>query len=121
MVSESKRWLALALLCLTGFMIILDASIVLVAVPSIERELTFSTGGVQWVPSGYALMFGGLLLLGGRISDLLGRRRVFITGLLLFAGFSCSAGSRGVETRWCSPAACRARLPPSWPRVRCPS
>src|SRR4051812_32901679 len=82
MVSHSKRWLALALLCLTGFMIILDASIVLVAVPSIERELTFSTGGVQWVPSAYALMFGGLLLLGGRISDLLGRRRVFMTGLL---------------------------------------
>ena len=77
MVTESKRWFALALLCLTGFMIILDASIVLVAVPSIERELTFSTGGVQWVPSGYALMFGGLLLLGGRISDLLGRRRTF--------------------------------------------
>ena len=92
MVSESKRWFALALLCLTGFMIILDASIVLVAVPSIERELTFSTGGVQWVPSGYALMFGGLLLLGGRISDLLGRRRVFITGLLLFAGSSLLCG-----------------------------
>jgi EmrB/QacA subfamily drug resistance transporter len=92
MVSESKRWFALALLCLTGFMIILDASIVLVAVPSIERELTFSTGGVQWVPSGYALMFGGLLLLGGRISDLLGRRRVFTTGLLLFAGSSLLCG-----------------------------
>ncbi|MEU4291078.1 MFS transporter [Kribbella sp. NPDC026596] len=92
MVLESKRWFALALLCLTGFMIILDASIVLVAVPSIERELTFSTGGVQWVPSGYALMFGGLLLLGGRISDLLGRRRVFITGLVLFAGSSLLCG-----------------------------
>jgi EmrB/QacA subfamily drug resistance transporter len=92
MVSESKRWLALALLCLTGFMIILDASIVLVAIPSIERELTFSTGGVQWVPSGYALMFGGLLLLGGRVSDLLGRRRVFMTGLLLFAGSSLLCG-----------------------------
>ncbi|MFI6679927.1 MFS transporter [Kribbella sp. NPDC050470] len=92
MVTESKRWWALALLCLTGFMIILDASIVLVAVPSIERELTFSAGGVQWVPSGYALMFGGLLLLGGRISDLLGRRRVFITGLVLFAASSLLCG-----------------------------
>ncbi|GAB2685823.1 MFS transporter [Kribbella swartbergensis] len=89
---ETKRWWALAVLCLTGFMIILDASIVLVAVPSIERELTFSTGGVQWVPSGYALMFGGLLLLGGRISDLLGRRRVFISGLLLFAASSLLCG-----------------------------
>jgi EmrB/QacA subfamily drug resistance transporter len=92
MVTESKRWFALALLCLTGFMIILDASIVLVAVPSIERELTFSTGGVQWVPSGYALMFGGLLLLGGRIADLLGRRRVFMAGLVLFAGSSLLCG-----------------------------
>ena len=89
---DPKRWFALALLCVAGFMIILDASIVLVAVPSIERELTFSTGGVQWVPSGYALMFGGLLLLGGRISDLLGRRRVFIAGLLLFASSSLLCG-----------------------------
>jgi EmrB/QacA subfamily drug resistance transporter len=89
---DPKRWFALALLCLAGFMIILDASIVLVAVPSIERELTFSTGGVQWVPSGYALMFGGLLLLGGRVSDLLGRRRVLIAGLALFAASSLLCG-----------------------------
>ncbi|TCC52746.1 MFS transporter [Kribbella capetownensis] len=92
MVTEKKRWFALALLCLTGFMIILDASIVLVAVPSIERELIFSSGGVQWVPSGYALMFGGLLLLGGRISDLLGRRRVLMTGLVLFGACSLLCG-----------------------------
>ncbi|WBQ05237.1 MFS transporter [Kribbella sp. CA-293567] len=92
MPNDPKRWFALALLCLTGFMIILDASIVLVAVPSIERELTFSAGGVQWVPSGYALMFGGLLLLGGRVSDLLGRRRVLIAGLILFAASSLLCG-----------------------------
>ncbi len=109
---DPKRWFALALLCLTGFMIILDASIVLVAVPSIERELTFSTGGVQWVPSGYALMFGGLLLLGGRVSDLLGRRRVLIAGLLLFAassllcGFAWTGDTLVVRTR---PAGRRCR------------
>ncbi|TDO30724.1 EmrB/QacA subfamily drug resistance transporter [Kribbella sp. VKM Ac-2527] len=89
---DPKRWLALALLCLAAFMIILDASIVLVAVPSIERDLTFSAGGVQWVPSGYALMFGGLLLLGGRVSDLLGRRRVFVSGLVLFGASSLLCG-----------------------------
>jgi len=89
---DPKRWYALALLCLAAFMIILDASIVLVAVPSIERDLSFSAGGVQWVPSGYALMFGGLLLLGGRISDLLGRRRVFLAGVLLFAASSLLCG-----------------------------
>jgi EmrB/QacA subfamily drug resistance transporter len=89
---DPKRWLALALLCITGFMIILDSSIVLVAVPSIELDLNFSAGGVQWVLSGYALMFGGLLLLGGRIADLLGRRRVFIAGLVLFAASSLLCG-----------------------------
>ena len=108
MVSHSKRWLALALLCLTGFMIILDASIVLVAVPSIERELTFSTGGAQWVPSGYGLMFGGLLLLGGRISDLLGRRRVFMPAWCCSQRPLCCAGSRGLVTRWSSHAGYRA-------------
>jgi EmrB/QacA subfamily drug resistance transporter len=89
---DPKRWLALALLCVTGFMIILDASIVLVAVPSIEVDLNFSADGVQWVLSGYALVFGGLLLLGGRIADLLGRRRVFIAGLVLFAASSLLCG-----------------------------
>jgi EmrB/QacA subfamily drug resistance transporter len=89
---DPKRWHALALLCITGFMIILDSSIVLVAVPSIELDLDFSAGGVQWVLSGYALMFGGLLLLGGRIADLLGRRRVFIAGLVLFAASSLLCG-----------------------------
>ncbi|HEU4948541.1 MAG TPA: MFS transporter [Kribbella sp.] len=89
---DPKRWGALALLCVSAFMIILDASIVLVAVPSIEQDLNFSAGGVQWVMSGYALMFGGLLLLGGRIADLLGRRRVFIAGVLLFAASSLFCG-----------------------------
>ena len=89
---DPRRWLALALLCVASFMVILDASIVLVAVPSIERDLDFSAGGVQWVPSAYALTFGGLLLLGGRTADLLGRRRVFMAGVGLFALASLLCG-----------------------------
>ncbi|MFF1808121.1 MFS transporter [Streptomyces sp. NPDC058251] len=95
---DPRRWRALALLCLAGFMVILDSQIVVLALPSIADGLGFSTGGAQWVMSAYLLSFGGLLLLGGRIADLLGRRRVFMTGTLLFGlssllcGFAWSAG-----------------------------
>jgi len=89
---DPRRWAALVLLCSASFMVILDASIVLVAIPSIKRELDFSAGGVQWVPSAYALTFGGLLLLGGRTADLLGRRRVFMAGTGLFALASLLCG-----------------------------
>src|SRR5262249_28280918 len=76
-VPDPRRWWALALLCGAFFMVILDAAIVTVALPSIEVELGFSAQGLQWVVSAYALTFAGLLLLGGRAADLLGRRRVF--------------------------------------------
>src|SRR4029453_2050703 len=81
---DPRRWWALALLCGGFFMVILDATIVLVALPSIQADLGFSEQGLQWVLSAYALTFGGLLLLGGRAADLLGRRRLFMTGVLLF-------------------------------------
>jgi len=81
---DPRRWWALALLCGAFFMVILDAAIVTVALPSIEQELGFSAQGLQWVVSAYALTFAGLLLLGGRAADLLGRRRVFMVGLVLF-------------------------------------
>jgi EmrB/QacA subfamily drug resistance transporter len=88
---DPRRWWALALLCGAFFMVILDAAIVTVALPSIEEELGFSAQGLQWVVSAYALTFAGLLLLGGRAADLLGRRRVFMVGLVLFtaASFLC--------------------------------
>ena len=70
---DPRRWKALALLCGAFFMVILDAAIVTVALPSIETELDFSAQGLQWVVSAYALTFAGLLLLGGRAADLLGR------------------------------------------------
>lgn len=81
---DPRRWKALALLCVANFMVILDSQIVILAVPAIQSDLGFSTEGVQWVLSAYLLSFGGLLLLGGRAGDLLGRRRVFLAGSALF-------------------------------------
>jgi EmrB/QacA subfamily drug resistance transporter len=89
---DPRRWWALALLCGAFFMVILDATIVLVALPSIQADLGFSEQGLQWVLSAYALTFGGLLLLGGRAADLLGRRRLFMTGVLLFTAASLVCG-----------------------------
>lgn len=77
---DPRRWWALALLCGAFFMVLLDATIVLVALPSIQGDIGFSAQGLQWVLSAYALTFGGLLLLGGRAADLLGRRRLFGAG-----------------------------------------
>ena len=90
---SSRRGIAiLVLLCLVQFMDVLDASIVNVALPSIEHDLDFSRQSLQWVVSGYVLMYGGFLLLGSRAADLFGRRRVLITGLVLFAGASLTGG-----------------------------
>jgi EmrB/QacA subfamily drug resistance transporter len=89
---DPRRWWALALLCAAFFMVILDATIVLVALPSIQADLGFSEQGLQWVLSAYALSYGGLLLLGGRAADLLGRRRLFMTGVLFFTAASLLCG-----------------------------
>ncbi|HYM64098.1 MAG TPA: MFS transporter, partial [Gaiellaceae bacterium] len=85
MAPDPKRWKALAVLGIAYLMVVLDVSIVNVALPSIQTDLNFSPENLQWVISGYALTFGGLLLLGGRIGDLLGRRKLFMIGLGLFA------------------------------------
>ena len=92
MTVDPRRWKALAVLGVAYLMVVLDVSIVNVALPSIQEDLGFSESGLQWVVSGYALTFGGLLLLGGRCGDLLGRRRLFMAGLLLFSGFSLLCG-----------------------------
>jgi EmrB/QacA subfamily drug resistance transporter len=89
---DPRRWWALALLCGAFFMVILDAAIVTVALPSIQEDLAFTAQGLQWVVSAYALTFAGLLLLGGRAADLLGRRRVFMVGLALFTLASLLCG-----------------------------
>jgi EmrB/QacA subfamily drug resistance transporter len=87
-----RTWAALALIVTAQFMVVLDVAIVNVALPSIERDLGFSQASLQWVVSAYAIVFGGALLLGGRLSDLLGRRRLFLAGLLLFAASSLLCG-----------------------------
>jgi EmrB/QacA subfamily drug resistance transporter len=95
---DPRRWKALALLCTAFFMVILDSAIVLVALPSIQADLAFSAGSLQWVLSAYLLSFGGLLLLGGRAADLLGRRRLFMAGTALFGLASLACGLAVSET-----------------------
>src|ERR671922_254215 len=92
LASAERKWLALALLCVVQFMVVLDIAIVNVALPSIQVDLGFSQENLQWVISAYALMFGGFLLLGGRAADLLGRRRLFIGGLVVFSAASLLSG-----------------------------
>src|SRR3954449_9604992 len=87
-----RRWSALALIVVAQFMVVLDVAIVNVALPSIKADLGFSESGLQWVISAYAIVFGGTLLLGGRLADLLGRRRLFIAGLGLFVAMSLLCG-----------------------------
>ncbi|HKE69647.1 MAG TPA: MFS transporter, partial [Nocardioidaceae bacterium] len=95
--STDRRWWALALLCLAFFMVILDAQIVILGLPSIEADLGMSADSGQWVMSAYLLSFGGLLLLGGRSADLLGRRRMFMvgTGLFLVSSLACGLAWSG--------------------------
>ena len=92
LASHGRKGLALALLATVQFMVVLDIAIVNVALPSIKIDLGFSQENLQWVISAYALFFGGFLLLGGRTADLLGRRRLFVAGLVLFSAASLASG-----------------------------
>ena len=96
--TERRKWLALALLSAVQFMVVLDIAIVNVALPSIKVDLGFSQENLQWVISAYALVFGGFLLLGGRASDLLGRRRLFLVAVVVFTLASLFAGLAWSET-----------------------
>ncbi|MEA2223831.1 MAG: hypothetical protein QOH83_2207 [Solirubrobacteraceae bacterium] len=97
--TQRRKWLALALLATTQFVIVLDAAIVNVAIPSIGKDLHFSQEDLTWIPNAYALTFGGFLLLGGRMADLLGRRRLFMVGLVLFSVASLLGGLSTSETQ----------------------
>jgi EmrB/QacA subfamily drug resistance transporter len=87
-----RRWLILSVLVVAQFMVVLDVAIVNVALPTIKNDLHFSESGLQWVITAYAILFGGVLLLGGRMADLLGRRRVFMAGMAVFTIFSLLDG-----------------------------
>jgi EmrB/QacA subfamily drug resistance transporter len=91
-LTSDRRWSALALIVTAQFMVILDVAIVNVALPSIKSDLHFSETNLQWVISAYAILFGGVLLLGGRLADILGRRRLFMAGLALFSVSSLLCG-----------------------------
>ena len=90
--SETNRWLVLVLVCLAQFMVVLDATITNVALPSIQKDLDFSQGSLQWVINSYTLVFGGFLLLGGRAGDLFGRKRIFLAGVVIFTVASLANG-----------------------------
>ena len=91
-IPASRRWLALAVVCLGVLMVVLDATIVNVALPHIQTALGFSGSNLEWVVNAYALAFGGLLLLGGRVADFTGRRRAFVVGLTGFGAASALGG-----------------------------
>src|SRR4051794_23762588 len=90
--SERSRWAALVVLCVGMLMMVLDATVVNVALPAIKDDLGFSQSGLAWVVNGYLISFGGLLLLSGRLGDLIGRRDVFLAGLVLFSAASLACG-----------------------------
>jgi EmrB/QacA subfamily drug resistance transporter len=96
--ADRAKWEALAVLSVAYLMVVLDVSIVNVALPSIQRDLNFPPENLQWVVSAYALTFGGFLLLGGRIGDLVGRRRLFMAGLFLFSVSSLICGLSQSDT-----------------------
>jgi EmrB/QacA subfamily drug resistance transporter len=95
--SERRRWIALAVLCLGQLMMVLDATIVNVALPSIQHDLHFTQGNLTWVMNGYLITFGGFLLLAGRMGDLVGRKKVFLGGLVLFTAASVLCGVAGSQ------------------------
>ena len=91
--ADPRRWKALGVLGLIQFMLVLDITVVNVALPYIHNDLHFSATGLAWVVDGYVLMAGGLLLLGGRLADILGRREIFLIGVLVFAVASATCGA----------------------------
>jgi EmrB/QacA subfamily drug resistance transporter len=97
MARKTNPWVVLVLICIAQFMVVLDATIVNVALPSIQKDLNLSEGSLQWIVNAYTLVFGGFLLLGGRAGDLLGRKRLFLIGLVIFTAASFLDGLASSE------------------------
>jgi MFS family permease len=109
---ERRRWMALVVLCVGMLMIILDSTIVNVALPSIQDDLGFSQSSLAWVVNAYLIAFGGLLLLAGRVGDLIGRRVVFLGGLAVFTVASLVCGLAQSQEDWSERASSRASAAP---------
>src|SRR5579872_3171958 len=92
MNSDLRRWVALVVVCLGQLMIVLDSTIVNVALPSIQADLQFSAEDLTWVVNAYQIAFGSFLLVAGRLGDLIGRRKIFLAGVLLFTAASVASG-----------------------------
>ena len=106
-IDSRKRWLALYVLCIGVLMIVLDTTIVNVALPSIREDLHFTETSLVWVVNAYMLTFGGFLLLGGRLGDLFGHRKVFLFGLTLFTVASLACGLANSQALRVREAACK--------------
>jgi MFS family permease len=122
---DRRRWVLLWVIGLAQLMVVLDLTVLNIALPSAQRALGFSTVDRQWVVTAYTLAFGSLLLLGGKLSDLLGRKVTFLTGLAGFAGWPASPGSRrsaaprSTSPCWSPRGPARARSPRCWCRRGC--
>ena len=117
-LTTPHRWLALYVLCLGDLMIVLDVTIVNVALPSIRDDLGFSEASLAWVVNAYLLTFGGFLLLGGRLGDLFGHRRLFLAGIALFTLASLACGLATSQGVLIVARAVQGSAAPSSPRSR---
>ena len=118
-IEGRNRWLALVVLCLGDLMIVLDVTIVGVALPSIREDLGFSETSLAWVVNAYLLTFGGFLLLGGRLGDIFGHQRLFLIGIALFTAASLACGLATSQGRLSPPGPFRASAE-RWSRpLRC--
>ncbi len=115
---DPRRWTALALIAVAQFLVIMDTSIIGVALPEIQRAIGFSQAELSWVFNAYVIAFGGLLLLGGRLSDLYGARRVFAAGFAILAGASLTTGMAESEAVLLAGRHCKAWARHSSPRQR---
>lgn len=114
---DPRRWWALFLLCTAQFLVILDTSIVGIALPALQRALGFDAAGLQWIFNAYVVAFGGLLLLGGRLADLFGPRRLFGIGFVVLTAASLIAGIATTGTTRQPPASTPATSRPRRPRL----